>query len=190
VEPYDAGDDEAGGDKPASCGDGVIQTGEDCDDRDSDDTDGCNKLCKLAGISPAATATCPGLAVHVWGGSHTPSLTMTTAGSGNRSANPACSDGTAATGAAAADRVFKVTAHKTGTMTVAATDSQYDVFLYASDACNPAQNTYLKCTNKKDGVGDESLAFPVVTGKSYYVFVDGSGAGAKEGTVRVAFSIP
>ena len=51
-----------------------------------DDTDGCDKNCKLAGTKPPKTISCPGLDVHVWGGAHKPSLASTTEGGGTHSA--------------------------------------------------------------------------------------------------------
>jgi cysteine-rich repeat protein len=204
IEPGDPGPDEpfepfepvprpeAGADAPPAtrCGDGIVQDGEDCDDDDENDTDGCDRRCKLAGTQPPPSNACPGLDVHVWGGAHKPTLSGTTVGSGNRSANPKCSDVAETTGSTAPDRVFKVFAHKTGTLTVALTDTSYNAFLYVSDACGASQNTYLACANKTAGVGDESIAVPVTAGKSYWVFVDGSGLDAtREGDFRVTFSI-
>lgn len=188
---------EAGGEQPASCGNGVVDPGEDCDDKNTNETDGCDSKCKLAGTTPAASNACPGLTVHVWGGAQKPSLITTTTGSGNRSVTPNCTGGPNPTsGASAPDRVFKVIAHKTGTMTVTTTDADYNSFLYVSDACAPSANTWLECVNDSAAAAGESMSFPVESGKTYYVFVDGAGIGTastppnKEGTARVTFAIP
>jgi cysteine-rich repeat protein len=189
--PFDAGT-EADASGAPSCGDGVVQNGEDCDDGNTDDTDGCNASCKLSGLTPLKTAACPGLPVHVWGGAHAPTLVTKTTGSGSRSATPSCSGaGGTTSGSVAPDRVFAVVAHKSGSMKVTATEANYNSFLYASDACMPTANTTLSCANERGLGGDESLTFAVVAGTTYHVFVDGVGSDAtNEGTARVTFSIP
>ncbi len=186
----DAGRDD--GTSNASCGNGIVEKGEDCDDRNTNETDGCDSNCKLAGLTPFASNACPGLEVHVWGGAHKPTLASTTVGSGNRSVKPNCTTSANATsGANSPDRVFKVTAHKTGTLNVVTSDVDYNVFLWASETCQPSENAYFACVNQSGGVGPESMTFPVDSGKSYYVFVDGSGIDStRQGNFRVTFSIP
>lgn len=179
----------------AVCGDAIVDDGEDCDDGNDDDTDGCDAKCRLAGLTPASTSACPGLEVHVWGGAHEPSLTSTTTGSGNRSLKTSCSNGTATSGAAGPDRVFKVTAHATGTMIVTTTYANYNVLLYASSSCPGATIAHTACANKVDGKGDETLVLPVESGQTYYVFVDGAlpsslDQALLQGSFRVTFSIP
>jgi len=175
------------------CGNGIVESGEDCDDNNTKDTDGCDTSCKLAGTNPPQTVSCPGLEVHVWGGSHKPTLVGSTPGSGNRAASPSCTNGTSTAGSIAADRVFKIVAHKTGTLNVAITESNYDAFLYAATACNASSEQWVSCSNQTNGVGDsglsELLTMQVTSGQSYYVFVDGTGS-TKEGAFRVTFSIP
>lgn len=183
---------------PGECGDGIVQQGEDCDDKNTDDADGCDQGCKLAGADAPATRSCPGLEVHVWGGAHAPTLVSNTTGSGNRSADPSCPSAqgnTPTRGGAASDRVFKVIAHKSGSMTVSVTDATYNNFVYVAAACTPSDVSWLACANKVDGPGGETLSFPVDAGKTYYVFVDGAGAGLlgeppREGPFRVTFKIP
>lgn len=192
------GDDDSGNGGGPKCGDNVVQDGEDCDDKNTNETDGCDKNCKLAGTAPLASNACSGLKVHVWGGAHKPTLVATTAGSGNRSAKTTCpsaAGNTPTNGAAAPDRVFEVVAHKTGTMTVAVTDTNYNAFIYAGDVCPADQVTWLACSNKADGIGNETISFPVESGKSYFVFVDGAlpsslDSALLSGNFRVTFSIP
>jgi len=194
----DGGPKEEGGTGQGECGDGIVQDGEDCDDKNATETDGCDKTCKLAGTAPPASNACNGLKVHVWGGAHKPSLIATTTGSGNRSAKTTCpssAGNTPTTGSAGPDRVFEVIAHKSGMMTVAVTDTNYNAFVYAGDACPADQVTWFACSNKVDGIGYETISFPVDTGKSYFVFVDGSlptslDQNLLSGNFRVTFSIP
>lgn len=179
----------------ARCGDKTAQDGEDCDDGNAIETDGCDSTCKLAGTDPVATRSCPGLDVHVW--SKPVSYVSTTQGSTNTgSANPTCpgTDGAnPTTGAAASDRVFRVVAHKTGQMNVTTSDTGYDSFLYVTRSCVPGANgdlSYLACINANNGVGGETLRFPVTAGKAYSVLVDGAGISQQQGVFRVTFSIP
>lgn len=179
-----------------SCGDGVVESGEDCDDSNTDDDDGCNSRCELSGASPPASNACPGLEVHVWGGSHHPSLSSTTASAGNHSLKTTCNapPNTPSSGAAGPDRVFKIVAHATGNLTVATTDANYNVFLYVSETCPTDKVVAIECSNKVDGPGDETMTVSVTAGKTYYAFVDGSlpsnlDTSATQGAFRVTFSI-
>lgn len=182
-----------GGPPKADCGDGIVEAGEDCDDRNTDNADGCDTRCKLAGFDPPQTVACPGLEVHVWGGTHEPTIAGSTVGSGNRATTTTCTNqtGNSTTGGGASDRVFSVVAHATGTLTVAATDVNYDAFLYASETCaSTGDVTTLACVNGANGTAVETLRFPVDAGKTYAVFVDGAGVGAgTTGNFRVTFSI-
>jgi cysteine-rich repeat protein len=194
----DAGPTGDGSTSGGKCGDGIVQAGEDCDDRNTENGDGCDTSCKLAGNNPVATNNCPGLEVHVWGGAHKPTLTGSTTGSGDRGLKntcPATGAGAASTGKAAPDRVFKVVAHKTGSLKVTISDANYNVFLYAvgDGACSGSELVHVACMNGVNGNGNETLSFPVDAGKQYHVFVDGAGAGFSgdpQGNFRVTFEIP
>jgi cysteine-rich repeat protein len=192
--PRDGGTDQQS--PTVKCGDGVAQEGEDCDDKNTDETDGCNKDCKLAGTAPLKSISCPGIEVHVWGGAHKPTLAATTVGGGTHESSGANVCGSAfnnpnpTSGAAATDRVFKVIAHKTGTMNVVTTDTNYNNYLSVAETCTDGDNKLLACTNQNAGVGGETLTFPVDSGKTYYVFVDGAGISENKGNFRVTFSIP
>ncbi len=185
--PQDDGGSSSG--NPGSdCGDGIVQAGEDCDDKNTDDTDGCGKNCKLSGNDPPATLSCPGLEVHVWGGAHKPTTTGSTVSSGAHDTDQDCANGAATQGGTAPDRVFKVVAHKTGTLSVTTTDTTYDSFLYVASSCVASNVPYLACANKVTGNGGETLQTAVEAGKTYYVFVDGYGT--SKGNFRVTFEIP
>jgi cysteine-rich repeat protein len=189
--PVDAGD----GSRPGSavCGDKVVQDGEDCDDGNKVDDDGCDATCKLAGPNPSATRSCPGLDTHVWdapvvyvgttvGAPLTAELTAQNCTS-TMGGNPT-------RGASGPDRIFEVTAHKAGTMTVSATDTNYDALLYVTKTCqSPAPITHLTCANDKNGIGSESMAFQVQAGETYSVVVDGAGVSAVQGAFKLTLSI-
>jgi cysteine-rich repeat protein len=189
---FDAGAD-ALASNPADCGDRAVQQGEDCDDGNTDDSDGCDASCRLSGSDPPASRSCPGLDVHVWG-THAVELSASTLGSPNTtSATPACpsaAGNTPATGSAASDRLFHVTAHASGLLTVTTSDTGFDNFVYVLDACAAGANAYVTCANEIAGAGGETIAFPVDAGESYTVVVDGTGTnGPKEGSFRVTFTL-
>jgi cysteine-rich repeat protein len=175
------------------CGDKIVQEGEDCDDGNKVNDDGCDDTCHLAGTNPLATRSCPGLDVHVW--SQPVTLVSTTIGAPQTGqAVPTCTGqvGNSTTGAAAGDRVFRVTAHKTGTMKVVTSDTNYDSFLYVTESCTPGAQGELNqfaCVNGANGTGGETLTFPVTAGKAYSVLVDGAGISNQVGTFRVTFSM-
>jgi cysteine-rich repeat protein len=190
----DGGDGGDGGTTSMSvCGDGEVQLNEDCDDKNAVESDGCSSTCTLSGTSTLASSACPGLEVHVWGGAHKPTLDTTTSGSGNRTVTPACggSDGgvSPSSGSTAPDRVFRVVAHKTGTLDVVTSNSDFAMLLYASATCEPGANTALGCANEHPSAGAEALSLKVEAGKTYHVFVDGHGTGIREGAFRISFQI-
>lgn len=170
------------------CGDGVAQTGEDCDG-----TDGCSAQCKLVSGTPDSTATCPGLDVHVW--PHTqPTFTSTTVGSGHRTSNTCAINGNVASdGSKSADRIFKVTAHATGTLSVVTTDVNYNCYIYSAESCSDPNVQSTSCVNKVDGIGAETLKLSVSDGLTYTVVIDGAslsgGTDTSEGAFTVTFSI-
>lgn len=186
--------DAGGGDaSKAVCGNTVVEAGEDCDDGNSSDEDGCTATCRLGGANPPASRSCPGLGVHVWGDREAV-YTGTTAGSPNTSAvKPACpAGGSSASGSAASDRVFAITAHKTGTLTAKTTNTAFNNLLYASTTChdrnkNQGENDQLACANASSGTEGETLTFPVEDGHTYTVVVDG--VLTDEGTFTIGFSI-
>ena len=80
-------------------------------------------------------------------------------------------------------------------MTAAVTDTSYNAFLYVAETCPSDNVEWFACTNKVDGVGSETLSFPVDDGKTYYVFVDGAlpsslDQSKLQGNFRVTFEIP
>lgn len=181
-------------DPPAStCGDGVVQEDEDCDDANTDDGDGCSSKCRLAGSTPPASRSCPGLEVHVWGTRKATYTGWTTGSTNTGSASPACSDGgKEVTGDKSVDRVFHVFAHASGTMTIATRATTFDNFLYATEACKDrgkgeGPSTVLACVNATATNGGETLVFPVEAGQDFTVFVDGASPAA--GNFTADFSI-
>ena len=181
---FDGGKSDAG---KSVCGNGIVERGEDCDVKNTDPNQGCDKNCKLSGLTPFATNACPGLPVHLWSGDHIATLVSKTTGSGNRSAAAACG-AIPATGSTGPDRVFKIVPHATGKLEVAVTEADYNVFLWASAECGIDRNPPLACANTSSDAGGESLVLDVEDGKPIHVFVDGTGS-RSSGGFKVTFSI-
>jgi hypothetical protein len=173
-----------GGADASQCGNGIVERGEDCDFKTP--TDGC-KSCKLAGPTPFASNACPGLAVHVWGGTHRPTLQSSTVGSGKRNTTIAC--GTIeTTGIGGPDRVFDVTAHANGNLLVDVTDVDFDAFIWVAEECGAEAINAVSCANDTSGASRETLSIPVTDGKRLHVFIDGTGP-VNAGNFKVTFSI-
>jgi cysteine-rich repeat protein len=184
---------DAGSDSPAptSCGDSVPQDGEECDDGNKVDDDGCDQTCKLAGDNPASSKGCPGMPVHVW--SAPVSYTGNTATSSNTSyatlpdAGAGCPPSNT-TGAGSPDRRFAVTPHKAGTLTVTTSNTAFDNSLWVMTTCSTsASQSYLACKNDTAGNGGETMTFPVEAGKTYSVVVDG--VLVNSGVFKITFSL-
>jgi cysteine-rich repeat protein len=178
---------------PPKCGDHVVQDGEDCDDGNVIQDDGCDSVCKLSGTNPGSSRACPGLETHVW--SSAVVYQGTTAGAGLvaelAQVCTSTSGGNPTRGAFGPDRLFHVVAHKTGTMTATLSDTTYDALLYVTSECqtSPKAIASLACSNDVNGVGNEALSFPVQAGASYTIVVDGAGVGQVEGSFRLTLAI-
>ncbi len=186
-EPFDSGG--PGNDAPASgCGNGVVDPGEDCDDKNTKSGDGCSASCKLDG-NPESARTCPGMPVDLWdvevvydGTTATYSTTF--------KASPSCGAdaGGAVAGSTAPDRVFKVTPHKSGTLTVAVTKATFDAMIYAASTCAVDMVHGGACVNARTGTGDETLTTLVTADKPIYVVIDGTST-TQSGTFHVRFAV-
>ncbi len=184
VPPSDAGDAQTGDGGP--CPNGTVDPGEACDDGNRTPNDGCSTTCTLEGAATVGDR-CPGMPVHVW--DRAVAYTGSTiGGTDDYSASPDC---TGASGFGSPERVFAVTAHKTGTMRVATTAAPFPHMIYRADACTPTGRTftYAACSNVANN-GNETLMFAVTSGTTYYVVIDGGSAGQQQGNFTVTFSIP
>lgn len=162
------------------CGDGTVDNGEGCDDGNKVAGDGCENDCRPGG-DPLGKNLCPGLPVHVW-----PGKVLSFAGSTN--AYPGTYKGSCG-GSTGQDRVYAVTAHKTGTMTVEL-DANLNAVLYARKAPCDAETAELACAQDFGGTTipqTEKLTLSVTNGTTYFVFVDGI---ASKGTFTLRFSLP
>lgn len=180
--PDDTGVSEAGADAGASCGNGVVETGEQCDDKNLKANDGCSTTCTVEG--KAGGVACPGLPVHVWSTAVT--FDSTTVGYPNtHEISPTCKTGT---GYGAGDRSFAVTAHKSGTLTVTTSKGTFPPLVYYSTkACSETKPMAYDACAYDAAKMDQTLSFAVSAGATYLVVVDTSFA--KQGTFTISFEI-
>ena len=169
--PFDAGMDARGdaSDAASLCGNKLVDTNEACDDGNKVNDDGCTTSCVPAGGYPAQAGLCPGMPVDVWATAVTFATTTKLFPLTYR-AKAACNG---ATGSLGSDRVFLVTPHATGMLTVKASGATFDVMLYARSGC-ATEASELGCQNASNGLGDETLVVPVTKGTPVYVVVDGA----------------
>ena len=183
--PEDAGVVDAhadSGDAGSLCGNKKVDPNEACDDGNAVNDDGCNMSCMPAGGYPASAGICPGMAIAVWGAPVTfPSTTKVFPLTYR--AKAACGG---ATGSLGSDRVFVVTPHATGTLTVKTAGATFDVMLYARSDCT-TESSELACQNATAGAGDETMSLAATNGTPIYVFVDG--ATNTTGDLSLTFSI-
>jgi hypothetical protein len=128
--------------------------------------------------------------VTVWGTSVVNVRNQTTTGYGTALARKAgtCPGGVTdpSTGGNAPNRVYAVTARKTGTLIVTTSNSNFPHQLYARSNCTD-QDSEIVCASAAAGNSGETMSFTVQDGTTYYVIVDGIVTGA--GNYDIAFSI-
>jgi cysteine-rich repeat protein len=159
---------------PASCGNDVLDGGEQCDDGNGATGDGCSPSCFLEPPG-GANDVCPGAALPLGGAPLHGVVTATTA----TLVGDYVSLGTATCAkiVGARDAVYSVTAPINGLLT-ATVDGEFDAAIYARSVCVTSNLVdQIGCVEKVDGGGPETISFPVIAGTTYYLFVDGALAG-------------
>lgn len=182
------------------CGDGDILSGEACDDGNKVEGDGCGNGCRTIDGNPPSGATCAqGHPVHLWGGAAVTGTGATNApGYQNAIArvDNTCSVAAAPGRPLGQEHVYKVTAHKAGTVTVRVTPKTATTFnpmIYVLDTCAPDAATLGgRCVNNAGEGGVETLTFAAAAEKTYYVVVDGAGPipASAVGEYTVSFQLP
>lgn len=163
---------------PASCGNGVLDGGEQCDDGNTTSGDGCSSTCRIEPL-PAA-ATCPGhtLALTPKGDHYTATIASSTVG--QSSAFGGCGLSTSST---PPDLVYAVTAPIDGLLE-ANVKGPFNSTVYVRSACSDAASV-LDCSYKAnattnpfilEGLGSvpKTARVAVRANETYYVVVDGA----------------
>ncbi len=177
---------------PATCGNGVHEMPEACDDGNTGAGDGCSATCTLE-APPAGIDTCPGAPLALASGPNDTWSFRTTASTAPLTAAvKTCANSSSAR----KDAVYSFVAPYDGWIEAKAKGS-FDVVLDVRSACTlegqtlPAGGSVGACGNKANGDDEEVVAGPIASGQTYYVVVDGptsnrdlEGPFTVEGTIR------
>ncbi|MBX3191746.1 MAG: DUF4215 domain-containing protein [Labilithrix sp.] len=162
---------------PPSCGDGILQVPEQCDDGNTAAGDGCSATCTLEPY-PAGLDTCPGALMTFAGDAdvgpltyrHTASTATLTAAARN-----------CATTNERKDAVYRFVPPFDGWVRARA-KGDFNLSLDLKSACVPQSSTNTgtigACGNADGGNGAEIVQGAVVAGTTYYVVVDGPNTNA------------
>jgi cysteine-rich repeat protein len=197
-----AGGGDAGGgagSTSTSCGNGVAEAGEQCDDGNALGGDFCSNACKVTlaanGGGCANGQPGGGVPVHVFADPVV--IDGDTSNTGlNASApdgvDPSCVGETETQSAASPDVIFAVVPHASGTLsaTLSPTDTTFDSMLYVRQGACDAAATFCRDVFSNGGGQStgESLSIPVVADEPVWVVVDGFGADQK-GPFRLTLSV-
>ena len=151
------------------CGNGLLESGEQCDDGDNTSGDGCSASCVAEGLECAnAIPVALGLGTQqLSGDTSAGSTTFTTPSAG------------CAAGAAGRSRVYAVTVGANGFLTawLDRAGTGFDSVLYARTSCADAASSVLCADNSAPlsptpNDGGEVVSFPVSSGDVIYLVVD------------------
>lgn len=158
---------------PSTCGNGMLEGGEKCDDGNGADNDGCSAACQLevatshdtcANASPITLT--PGA-----GGTFAATVTSGTTNLAHDQTFTGCSS-------LGPDAIYTITAPIDGVLTAGVPVAGFNVSLGARTTC-PSSTTAsvpLACANASSDEGQEEISFSVVQGQTYYLIVDGTAA--------------
>lgn len=153
-------------DAAATCGNGILDPGEGCDDHNTVDGDGCSSKCIVEGAPPSA---CPGTKLAL--ASPTPESRAATV-KGDTSSALATLDSPSCGGGNGKELVYALTSDVKGRARVVL-DAAFDALLYARTSCATATSE-LACKNVPAGGGKTELVFPIDAGQTVYLVVDGA----------------
>ena len=193
------GDSSSTGDKytldltlaPAACGNGTLETPEQCDDGNVTAGDGCSPTCTLE-APPPGIDTCPGASLTLTGAAGGPMTFRTTA-----STSPLTTgvEGGCGSGPATKDAVFSFVAPYDGWVEAKAKGA-FNAVLNLRGDCIPettASSPGIACADADKGNGPETVKGAIEAGKTYFFVVkgglpttDNEGPFTLEGTTRPA----
>ncbi|AKU98854.1 RTX toxin [Labilithrix luteola] len=165
---------------PATCGNGVLETPEGCDDGNTVNGDGCSATCALEPM-PASLDTCPGMPIVFAGDPTGPQTFRTTASTAILSAAVKSCSGTLDR----KDAVYTFVAPYDGWVSAKA-KGNFNLLLDLRADCilesASGSGTSVICSKADGGNGEESIGAAITAGKTYYFVVEGSTTNAnKEG---------
>jgi cysteine-rich repeat protein len=168
----------------AACGNGAVDTGEECDDGNMTGGDGCSATCAVE--RDAASYTCPGKALRLESaaaGARTLKLRGTTAPAAGE-ALPASKFSTC--GSSAPDVVYQVTSDIDGWLTATVSGGQFNGAVSLRAACPGTSD--LACDKSGSGNDPDTLHAAMNKETSYFVIVDGATTG-KSGPFELTLTV-
>ncbi|MEJ7729410.1 MAG: DUF4215 domain-containing protein [Polyangiaceae bacterium] len=167
----------AGGAVLPSCGDGILDPGEQCDDDNNDPDDGCSPSCAFEPTGP--DDVCPGVEITLTGVGEEPRI-----GSASGTTTTVLDQYGSFCGGSGADTVFALTPDVTGQLT-ATLVADYDSVLHARGDCDDGSSE-IDCNDVSlPGGGGEEIQFQVAANQTYFIFVDGYGGTSGNFTLDV-----
>ena len=169
---------------PAACGNGIVDGGEECDDGNTTDDDGCSAVCKDE-VAPESY-TCDGKPVRLEGA--TPDApgprTLKFRGSTNVVTLPEAGvlptnkwNTTATCGSSSPDVVYQLTSDIDGWLT-ATVKGTYNATLSVRASCDATATTApLACIREVTGTAPKTLQVAIDKETPYYIVVDAYSAG-------------
>lgn len=169
---------------PATCGNGILETPEACDDGNVADGDGCSATCALE-AEPAGLNGCPGALITFAGPVDGPLTYKTTASTASHNALVKSCETTNSR----KDSTYAVVPPFNGYLTAKAKGA-FNLSLDLRSNCLPEGSATttgsLSCSKASGGNGEEAVAGPVAAGTTYYVIVDGPSSDTnKEGPYTI-----
>jgi cysteine-rich repeat protein len=152
----------------AVCGNGIVDSGETCDDGDTNDNDGCSATCQ---IEPVIGDKCTDAI----------DLVLTDDGSGYKATKTVGiyslkGDGTypdsCGISAFGRDAYFKITAKASGLLRARVHDATFDASIGARGGACATTGPVMACVDASTGKLPEEILIPVESGKDYWVVVD------------------
>lgn len=157
----------------AACGNGLLDSGEECDDGNTNDGDGCSATCTA--LRDPSTYTCPGKLLRLEGAAPGPrslSIRGTTAPLPGETLPDSKSKSCGAD--KVPDVVYQVTSDIDG-WAIARVKGVFNSTLSVRATCTAT--TDLACVKAAGGTGEEVLAFAMNKETPYFLVVDGTAVG-------------
>ncbi|NUP06504.1 MAG: DUF4215 domain-containing protein [Polyangiaceae bacterium] len=168
-----------GGTGPTTeCGNTRLESGEECDDGNTMDGDGCSAACLFEPTGP--DDVCPGEEIAL-----SPVVDDLQTASIGSSTTTALGQYDSACGGSGHETVYLVTPAVSGQLTATLT-SDFDAVLHGRSDC-AAQESELDCSDQSLADASETISFEVFAGVPAYLFVDGYGG--EEGNFSLAISV-
>ena len=167
---------------PATCGNGVLEAPEGCDDGNTTAGDGCSPTCTLEPM-PDGIDTCPGALIPLVGDPAVGPLTYRTTAS--TVPLTAASRSCVATSATRKDAVYQIVSPFDGYATIKA-KGDFNLGLGIRTACLDESETYpssssdarfadnVACASTNNSDDEERLALPITANKTYHLVVEGA----------------